>query len=68
MVGFESVVMNDGVRPEGVIKTAERPVHEITVQRPFKERTEDNPAGKAGRRPKYKRFHIHDNEQMRVVF
>jgi hypothetical protein len=36
MVGLESVVMHDGVRAEGVIKTAEGPVHEIAVQRPFK--------------------------------
>jgi len=41
------------VRAEGVVKTAERPVHEITVQRPLKERAEDNRSGESDRRPKY---------------
>jgi hypothetical protein len=36
VVGFESVVMHDGMCAKGVIEPAERPVHEIAVQRPLK--------------------------------
>jgi hypothetical protein len=54
VVGFEGVVMHDGVRPEGVIKTAEWTVHEIAVQRPLKKRGEHHASGKTNRRPEYK--------------
>ena len=54
VIGLESMVMDDGVRAEGVIKISERPVHEITMQRPFKKRGENNASAETDRRPEYK--------------
>jgi hypothetical protein len=56
VVGFESVVMDDGVRLKSVAEIKKRAVHEITMQRPFKKRGENGGAGKTDRGPKYKVF------------
>ena len=56
VVGFENMVMHDGVRVERVTEIKERAVHEILVQRPFEERGEHDTGGKTDRGPHQKCF------------
>lgn len=52
LVGLENLMVNDGVRFEGVIKFADRAMHDETVQRPFKERGVNDGANKTNSAPK----------------
>ncbi len=64
VIGFEGVMMDQRVRLEGVTEIKKWPVHDITMQRPLEERSKNNPAGKARRRPKHQLFNKRHNDEV----
>jgi hypothetical protein len=54
VVRLESLMMHQGVRSKGVIDGADGPVHEETMQRPFKERREHDASSNTDGGPEQK--------------
>jgi hypothetical protein len=66
VVCLENMVVNQGVSLERISEYAERPVHEITVQGPFKERGENNGASGSHCAPEKECHHRSNLLQERV--
>jgi hypothetical protein len=55
VVGFKNMMMHQRVALEGISELSQRPVHDVTVQRPLKQRGVNHGDDKTDRRPKEKR-------------